>query len=243
MPRRLLSTVALVLLLAPAVASAQIRQVSRSPSTSRNGLEFSLGYFGLKGIESRDSDDVIFGDLVNDEPLLFEVNDLNRATFGGQYLFAASRHVEVGVGLGFSQRTISTVYADITHSNGDEIRQDIKLRMIPVNFTGRFLILPRGSTVEPYVGAGITAIRFQYSEAGEFVDEFGTIFPAVYKTDGTAAGPIVLAGVRAPVQNWTVGSEFSWQKVVADVPLDAGFLGTKLDLGGWNFNFTVGYRF
>src|SRR5262245_44417137 len=210
MPRRLLSTVALVLLLAPAVASAQIRQVSRSPSTSRNGLEFSLGYFGLKGIESRDSDDVIFGDLVNDEPLLFEVNDLNRATFGGQYLFAASRHVEVGVGLGFSHRQISTLYADITHSNGDEIRQDIKLRMIPVNFTGRFLILPRGSTVEPYVGAGITAIRFQYSEAGEFVDEFGTIFPAVYKTDGTAAGPIVLAGVRASGQAWQVGRALWW---------------------------------
>ena len=245
MPRRLLSMVALVLLLAPAAASAQIRQVGQSsPSTTRSTLEFSIGYFGLKGIESREADDVLVGDLVNDHPLLFEVNDLNRATFNGQYLFAAARQIEVGVGLGFSQRTISTVYADLTHSNGDEIRQDLKLRMIPVNFTGRFLILPRGSSVvEPYIGGGITAIRYQYSEVGEFVDDFGTIFPAVYKTDGTAAGPIVLAGVRAPVENWTVGGEFAWQKVVANVPPDTGLLGTKLDLGGWNFNFTVGFRF
>jgi len=243
MQKRLVLSIALVLLLAPAAAFAQIRQVSSSPADSRNAVSFSVGYFGLKGIESRDPDDVIVGDLVNAHPLLFEVNDLNRATFGGEYLFAPTRHVEVGVGLGFSQKTISTVYADITHSNQDNIQQDIKLRMIPVNFTGRFLVLPRGSAVEPYIGAGITAIRYQYSEVGEFVDADGFIFPGVFKTDGTAAGPIVLAGARAPIQNWTVGGEFSWQKVVADVPADLGFLGTKLDLGGWNFNFNVGVRF
>lgn len=244
MSKRLVCTIAFVLLVAPAAAFAQIRQVSSSPNNGgRNSVNFWVGYFGLKGIESRDPDDVIVGDLVSAHPLLFEVNDLNRATFGGEYLFAPARQFEVGVGLGFSQRTISTVYADLTHSNGDEIRQDLKLRMIPVNFTGRFLILPRGSAVEPYVGGGLTAIRFQYSEAGEFVDDTGTIFPAVYKTDGTAAGPIVLAGVRAPIENWTVGGEFAWQKVVADVPADAGLLGTKLDLGGWHFNFNVGVRF
>lgn len=246
MPTRFASTIALVLLLVPAAASAQIRQTGTSPSSGgggRNTISFSVGYFGLKGIESRVADDVIVGELVNDHPLLFEVNDLNTATFGGEYLFTAARHVEVGVGLGFSQRTISTVYADLTHSNDDEIRQDIKLRQIPVTFTGRFLILPHGSSVEPYIGAGLAAIRYQYSEAGEFVDEFGTIFPAVYKTDGTATGPIVVAGARAPIQNWTVGGEFAWQKVVADVPVEDGFLGTKLDLGGWRFNFNVGFRF
>ena len=244
MPKRLVLTIAFVLLLAPASAFAQIRQVGGpSSSDSRNSVHFYVGYFGLKGIESRDPDDVIVGDLVSAHPLLFEVNDLNRATFGGEYLFAANRRIEAGVGLGFSQRTISTVYADLTHSNDDEIRQDIKLRMIPVNFTGRFLILPRGSSVEPYIGAGLTAIRYHYSEAGEFVDDAGTIFPAVFKTEGTAAGPIILAGARAPIENWTVGGEFSWQKVMADVPASEGFLGTKLDLGGWNFNFTVGLRF
>src|SRR5262245_2846222 len=244
MQTRFASTIALALLLAPAAASAQIRQTGTTPSTGgRNTISFSVGYFGLKGIESRDPDDVILGELVNDHPLLFEVNDLNGATFGGEYLFAVNRHVEAGVGLGFSQRTISTVYANLTHSNDDEIRQDIKLRQIPVTFTGRFLILPRGSKVEPYIGGGLAAIRYQYSEAGEFVDEFGVIFPAVFKTDGTAAGPMIVAGARAPIENWTVGGEFAWQKVDANVPVEDGFLGTKLDLGGWRFNFNVGFRF
>jgi outer membrane protein W len=247
MPRRLLSMIAFVLLLGPAAASAQIRQVGSSPSSGggggRNTISFSVGYFGLKGVESRAADDVIVGELVNDHPLLFEVNDLNSATVGGEYLFAVNPRIEAGVSLGFSQRTISTVYANLTHSNNDEIRQDIKLRQIPVTFTGRFLILPRGSKVEPYIGAGLAAIRYQYSEAGEFVDEFGEIFPAVYKTNGTAAGPMIVAGARAPIENWTVGGEFAWQKVVADVPVEDGFLGTKLDLGGWRFNFNVGFRF
>jgi len=243
MRNRLVFTTIFVLLLAPAGAFAQIRQVGSSSSDSRNTVNFNLGYFGLRGIESRDVDDVLVGDLVSAHPLLFEVNDLNGPTFGGEYLFAVNRHIEAGVGLGFSQKTIRTIYADLTHSNQSDIEQDLKLRQIPVDFTGRFLILPRGSAVEPYVGAGITAIRYQYSEAGEFVDDAGAIFPAVFKTDGTAVGPIVLAGVRAPIQNWTVGGEFSWQKVVADVPVDEGFLGTKLDLGGWRVKFGVGVRF
>jgi outer membrane protein W len=244
MPKRLAFTLALVLLFAPTAAFAQIRQVgSSSANTTRNTVSFSIGYFGLKGIESRDPDDVILGDLVNDQPLLFEVNDLNGPTFAGEYLFAVSRNIEVGVGLGFSQKSIQTVYANITHPNDSEIEQELKLRQIPVNFTGRFLLLPRGSAVEPYIGAGLTAIRYQYSEVGEFVDEFGIIFPGVFKTDGTAAGPIILAGVRAPIENWTVGGEFAWQKVVADVPVDQGFLGTKLDLGGWHVKFNFGVRF
>lgn len=243
MPRRLAFTIALVLLLAPGAAFAQIRQVSSSPSTTRSTVNFNIGYFGLKGIESRVADDVIANDLLNDHPLLFEVNDFNGATFGGEYLFAPTRNIEVGVGLGFSQRTVPSIYADITHSNQDDIRQDLKLRQIPVTFTGRFLILPRGSTVEPYIGAGIAAIRWQYSEVGEFVDPFGVIFPASYVADGTATGPIIVTGVRAPIQNWTVGGELAWQKVVADIPAEVGMLGTKLDLGGWRFNFNFGVRF
>jgi len=234
---------ALVLLLVPVRAFAQIHQVgSSSSSDGRSTVNFHVGYFALKGLESRVDDDVLVADLVNAHPLFFEVKDLNSATFGGEYLFGVNRSIEVGVGLAFSQRTTQSVYADLTHPNGDEIRQDIKLRQIPVTFTGRFLILPRGSVVEPYVGAGLVAIRYQYSEAGEFVDN-GVIFPEIYKINGTTAGPIFLAGVRAPISNWTAGLEMRWQKAEASGLLNEGFLGDKLDLGGWTTNFTVGVRF
>src|SRR5262245_3592844 len=245
MTKRFASAITFVLLLVPASAFAQISQVgprTGSSSDRRSTVNFTLGYFALKGIESRVDDDVVVADLVNPEPLLFEVKDLNAFIFSGEYLFAVNRSIEVGVGLGFAQKTVPSIYADITHSNGDEIVQDIKLRQIPVTFTARFLILPLGSTVEPYVGGGITAIRWQYSEVGEFVDN-NVIFNGIYKADGTTVGPIIVAGVRAPIANATIGGEMRWQKAVASGLAAEGFLGDKLDLGGWHANFTVGIRF
>jgi len=235
--------VALAVMLAPSIASAQIRQVSSSPADGNNTVNFTIGYFALKGLDSRVSDDVLLGDLQNGQPLLFEVKDFNNATFGGEYLFGVGRNFEAGVGLGFYQRTVPSVYANLTHSNGDEIQQDLKLRTIPVTFTGRFLLLPRGSSVEPYVGAGIAAIRWRYSETGEFVDIDNSIFPARYIADGTATGPIVLAGVRFPFDAVVAGGEVRWQKAEGDIPSDVGMLGTKIDLGGWTTNFTLGVRF
>ncbi len=244
--KRIACTIALVLLLAPA-AFAQIHQVGTSSgSTSdarRSTFNFSLGYIGLRGIDSRPSDDVLVGDLISDHPLLFAVSDFNGAIAGGEYLFAVNRNIEVGVGVSFAQRTVPSIYADLTHPAGDEIQQDLKLRQIPVSFTGRYLILPRGSKVEPYVGAGLVAIRYHYSEVGEFVDADGTIFPASYVSDGVATGPVILAGVRAPVSNWTVGGEFRWHRAQAHGLAQQGFLGDTLDLGSWQFNFTAGVRF
>jgi hypothetical protein len=227
----------------PALASAQIRQVSSSTADGANTVNFTIGYFALKGLDARVADDVLLGDLQNGQPLLFEVKDFNSATIGGEYLFGIGSNVEAGVGLGFYQRTVPSVYANLTHPNGDEIQQDLKLRTIPVTFTGRFLLTPRGSSIEPYIGAGVVAIRWRYSETGEFVDFDNTIFPARYIADGTAAGPVVLAGVRFPFDAVVAGGEVRWQKVQGDINPDSGLLGSKIDLGGWTTNFTIGVRF
>jgi opacity protein-like surface antigen len=227
----------------PAAASAQIRQVSTS-SDNRQAVTFTLGYFALKGLDSRVDDDVLLFELQKSEqPLLFRVKDFNSAIFGGEYLLGLASNLEAGVGVGFSQRTVPSVYAKLTHADSSEIQQDLKLRQIPVTFTGRLLLLPRGSTVEPYVGAGIVAIRWRYSETGEFVASDRTIFPARFTAQGTAVGPTVLAGLRAPVGNWAIGGEVRWQKAEATKLLSKGFLGDKFDLGGWTGNFTFGVRF
>jgi opacity protein-like surface antigen len=241
MRKRLLFT--FILLLAPAMAQAQIRQVNSSASDGNSTIQFNIGYFALKGLDSRPNEDVLVGDLISAQPLLFEVKDFNGAHVGGEYLIGFGR-IEAGVGLGYTQRTVPTVYANLTHSDGTEIEQDLKLRTIPVTFTARFLPLGRGAVVEPYIGAGLAAIRWKYSEVGEFVDAVdNSIFPARFTADGTAVGPTVLAGLRAPISNWTVGGEIRWQKAEGDIPPDAGFLGSKIDLGGWTTNFTLGVRF
>ena len=103
--------------------------------------------------------------------------------------------------------------------------------------------MPRGSVVEPYVGAGLIAIRYTYSEVGDFIAPDLTIFPARYVADGVATGPTVFAGLRAPISNWTIGGEVRWQKAEGKNLLEEGFLGDRLDLGGWTTNFTFGFRF
>ncbi len=230
------------MLLAPAAASAQIRQVSSS-NDNRQAVNFTIGYFALKGLDGRVNDDVLLAELQSAQPLLFEIKDFNSALFSGEYLFGVTPRIEAGVGVGYSQRTVNSVYARLTHADNTEIEQELKLKQVPVTFSGRFLILPRGSAVEPYIGAGLVAIRYRYSEIGEFVADNRDVFPARYISEGTVAGPTVFFGLRAPFGNWTVGGEGRWQKVEAKGLLDEGFIADKLDLGGWTANFTFGVRF
>jgi len=243
MIRSIGAAVAAIFILVPATAGAQIRQVGTSSSVGNSTVNFNIGYIGLKSIESRVDDDVLLNNLQSLHPLLFEIEDFNGATFGGEYLFGIGSHFEAGVGVGFAQRTVDSIYADLTRPGDVEIRQELKLRQIPVTFTGRYLFLPRGSVVEPYIGGGLVAIRYQYSEVGDFIDETLTVFPARFVKDGVAVGPTIFGGLRAPVGNWTVGGDIRWQKAVADGLFDEGFLGDKLDLGTWQVNFTFGFRF
>lgn len=227
--------------LVPAAAEAQITRVSRSES--RQSLVFNVGYFAVRGEDSRVDEDTLLVDL---ESLAFDISDFNGATVGAEWLIGVSDYLEGGVGVNFYQRTVPSIYRDVTHASGAEIEQDLKLRMIPITATIRFLPLGRGGSVEPYVGAGIGIINWRYSEVGEFVDfSDDSIFRSRYEADGNAVGPVILAGLRAPVADvWTVGGELRWQRAEGDTDAEnSGLLGEKIDLGGWSANFTLGIRF
>lgn len=225
-------------LVAPESASAQVTRVE-----SRQSIGFNLGYFALRGEDSRfDTEgDVLIANL---DSLAFEVKDFNSASFGGEWLFRVSDFVEAGVGAGFYQRTVPSVFGRFTHSDGSEIEQDLKLRIIPLTATVRFLPLGRGA-VEPYVGAGIGFFNWRYSEVGEFVDfSDDSIFAARYRASGNATGPVILGGVRVPVADiWMVGGEIRYQKAQGTFDNPDDFLGEKIDLGGWTTSFTVHLRF
>jgi hypothetical protein len=109
----------------------------------------------------------------------------------------------------------------------------------------RFLPVGHG-TVEPYVGVGVGVFNWRWSESGEFVDTSdNSIFRATYVADGTSVGPVILAGVRAPIGNaFDVGGEVQFQKATADIDQqETGLLGDKIDLGGWHALFTMHLRF
>jgi len=234
------SAIAVLLLGTAANAQAQITRVD----SGGQSVGFNLGYFAVRGEDSRATGDVLLADLSDFEPLAFDVKDFNGATIGGEWLFALGDYLEGGVGVGFYRRTVPSVYANVVNDNGTEIEQDLKLRVIPMTATVRFLPAGRGG-VEPYVGAGFGAFNWRYSEVGEFVDTSDySIFRDRYIADGTAFGPVVLGGVRFPVADvWTVGGEIRWQKAEGKFDDDVRLLGDRIDLGGVSASVTFHLRF
>jgi outer membrane protein W len=235
-------------LLTPATASAQVVRVTRSDS--RNAINFNLGYFALRGADSRDVEDVILANVPDlasqDKPFdPLEISEFNSFTFGGEWSYALTDYLEVAAGIGFYQKKEPTLFRDFQDSDGTDILQDLKLRIIPITAMVRFLPLGRDAVVEPYFGAGIGIFNWHYSEVGEFVDfSDDSIFFNRYTANGNAVGPVIAAGLRAPIGDvWSVGGEVRWQKATGDGLLDEGFLRDKVDLGGFTTSFTFGLRF
>jgi opacity protein-like surface antigen len=225
---------------APPAAHAQITRVSSSEH--RNAIGVTLGGFFVRPEDSRVEGDVLFADL---DSLLFDVKDFNGVSIGGEWLIGLGDFLEAGVGAGFYQKTVPSVYRNFTDVDGTEIEQSLKLRVVPITATVRFLPIGRGS-VEPYVGAGIGAFNWRYSETGEFVDfADDSIFRSRYIANGTAVGPVILAGIRAPFADvWSIGGEVRWQRAEGDTkPEESELLGDKIDLGGWNAALTLHIRF
>jgi opacity protein-like surface antigen len=225
-------------------ADAQVVQVTRADA--RHSIGFNLGYFTVTGRDGRVDDDTIIANLLAEDPLLFEVKDFNGPTIGAEWLYGVSQYLEAGVSVGFYKRTVPSIYAFLEHPNGAEIAQDLRLRIVPITATVRFLPLGRDAPVEPYIGGGVGFFNWRYSETGEFVDssDFST-FGATYKADGTAVGPVVLGGIRFPVGDaFTTGAEFKWQKAEGDTnAVESQLLGDKIDLGRWSVNWTFHVRF
>jgi hypothetical protein len=215
--------------------------VAPSASYAQQSLNFYLGGFVPTGEDGRDRQDVLWNNL---DFLAFNIKDFNGVTAGAEYLVGLNEFIDAGLGVGVYRRTVPSVYAFQVHESGDEIEQDLKLRMVPFTATVRFLPLGRSAGIEPYIGAGVAIINWRYSESGEFVDfTDNSIFRDAFVAKGTATGPTALGGIRIPVGNWAIGGEIRWQDAKGDMPLDQGFAGDKIDLGGWNYLATVNVRF
>jgi outer membrane protein W len=217
-----------VVVMAPAMASAQ------------QSVNFTVGGFTPRAEDARSRDDVLVNNL---DFLAFNIKDFSGVTVGGEWLAGLGDKFEAGLGVGFYQRSTPTVYTEFINSNGTDIEQDIKLRVVPFTATVRFLPLGHGNGVEPYIGAGVGVFNWRYSESGQFLATDGSIFRDTFVGKGSAAGPVILGGVRIPVGSWGVGGEIRYQSAEGKLPSDQEFAGSTLDLGGFTYNFMIHVRF
>jgi hypothetical protein len=209
-------------------------------------LNFYVGQFFPRGhqdnsgfITGRADDDVI---AANSDFLIFNLKDFKSAVFGAEYLAGLGNFFEAGVGIGFQSKRVPSVYADFVNTNGNEIEQELRLRVIPGTATIRYV--PLGvDAITPYIGAGVGIFNWTYSESGEFLATDSSIFRDTFTASGSQVGLVVLGGVRVPLGTWGIGGEVRYQKAKADLPADRDFAGTKIDLGGVSGLFTVNVRF
>lgn len=221
----------------PAQASAQVAQ----------SVQIGAGVFFPRGFDTRINGDTIVADLTDQNPLFFLVSDFRGATVQGEWNVSFGHHVEAGVGIGYYQRSIFSSYRDLVNPDGSEIAQELRLRIAPLTGVVRFLPIGKQGQIQPYVGVGIAALFYRYSEGGQFVDPTDlSVFTARYTTAGTAFGPVVMGGVRFPIKGDIYGfqTEYRYQFASADTGgLANGFLGPKIDLSGGSLNFNFLIRF
>ena len=115
------------------------------------------------------------------------------------------------------------------------------MRQVPIDFTIRVLPLGQSRGVQPYFGAGLSLVNWRYSESGEYVADDLSIRRGSFVDSGNAVGSVVLGGIRFAADTFSVGGEVRYQK--ADADLSDDFFATKIDLGGWKYQATVGIRF
>jgi len=210
----------------------------------QSSLSLNLGYFALRGEDTRILDDVIVENL---GLFAFDLEQFNNTSVGAEWLIGLGDYAEAGLGVGFYQQTVFSVYDDFINDDGSEILQDFKLRVTPVTATVRFFPFGKRSTIQPYAGAGVGLFNWRYSEVGEFID-FSTfnldVFRDRFVADGNDVGAVYLGGIRARFgSRYAVGLEFRYQDVQGVVGIDQGFLEERIDLGGLttSFTFNVGF--
>jgi hypothetical protein len=226
------------------VACASIAATAQ-PALAQQTLNFSLGYFTVRGEDARAAGDVL---TENRNLLVYEIDEFNGATVGGEWLVPLGDYFEGGAGVAFSRRTVPSVYADFVDNDGTEIEQDLRLRIVPISFTIRVLPFGQSSGVQPYFGAGLGIFSWRYSESGEFVD-FGTapftIFRDQFVASGSETGPVALGGVRFAGETLSAGAEIRYHSADAALGDEFALLTDepRIDLGGWMYQFTIGFRF
>ena len=237
--RRLIVSLSVVALVSGLIAAPD--------ASAQQSVNFLIGGFTPRAIDARPDEDVlvqngIFLSTAN-RVRGIDIAQFNRVTVGGEWLFALTPNVEGGLGIGFYQRAVPTVYTDLVNRNGTDIEQTLKLRIVP--FTATIRLLPFGNKrpVQPYIGAGVGAYRWRYSETGQFVDPQNNVFTGTFVGNGGATGPTILGGVRVPIGSAGVGFEIRHQSAQSTLPTNQGFAGTKIDLGGYNYLLTMNFRF
>ncbi len=183
--------------------------------------------------------------LIEHADLVFDFNDFNGKTVGGEWLVPIGNLFEAGAGVSFSRRTVPTVHYAVVNSDGSTIPRDLGFRQLPMALTVRVLPLGQSYSVQPYFGGGVAVINWRFSESGDFLGPNRRIVRGEqYSATGNAIGPMFLSGLRVAGETLAFGFEARYQRARGSFgPVFAWVSNPDIDLDEWTLQFTVGMRF
>jgi hypothetical protein len=143
-------------------------------------------------------------DFVTDQ-LTLESSDFNAPALGGEIGFAIGPRLEVLGGIEWSRSTAPSEYRRFVDNSNLPITQETRLQNVHLNGSIRFALRPRGQSlsqlawvprgITPYVGAGAGAVRYEFTQRGDFVDFVDlSVFPDYFESKGWAPSAHVFGG-------------------------------------------------
>jgi opacity protein-like surface antigen len=165
---------------------------------------------------------------------------------GAEYSFNVAEHVELGFSVDVYDRTQDTFYRNDVRDDGTDIRQTLKLTLVPVGASLRLVPMDRFAPVQPYLTVGADAIFYDYKEYGDFIDFYQDSRPISYdsfESDGIAFGGHAAVGLRIPLgHDFALTAEGRYQ-FAGKKRMDDDFNLNQLDLNGASATIGVRLRF
>lgn len=216
--------------------------IATPTASAQQTVNFFVGAFVPRGLNARGIDDVLVG---NNDFLIFNIKDFNGPVVGVGWTVGIADLFDAGIDVGFYQRTSPAIDQDFVHPDRSEIDSQLKLRIVPVTATFRYLPLGHHDAFVPYIGAGVGIFSWRYTESGDFADSNGNISNGTFVGSDTTVGPVILGGARIPIgsKGSGIGGEIRYQRGKGNLPSGRGFAGTTIDLGGFNYLFTINVGF
>jgi hypothetical protein len=170
--------------------------------------------------------------------------------FGGiEFNQRVAKNLELAISVDGYERDFQTAYRGYTHEDGRDITQELKLSIVPLGVSLRFVPTSRRATFAPFVAVGADLVFWDYRERGDFVDFFDPslpIVPDVFVSDGVAPGFHVAGGVRIKMSDdisLVAEGRYLW----ADDEMDDDFFRAnnpfRIDLSGAAATLGVHIRF
>ena len=171
------------------------------------------------------------------------INDFNGASIGGEWLIPVGRYIEAGAGVAFTRRTVPTVYTRFVNAErlgnraGSPAADGAGSVHVPCAAARSGQRLPAVSRWR----SGCHHLALQRIRPVRRHARPEHLQQLVRRIGHRRPGRSRWAGFASPAIALASGFEIRYQAAEADLP--PPFAGTKIDLGGWSYLFTVGVRF